>query len=356
MKLAVLKKPTNLLKYYLFKQYAKLYPRDLFIAVCGSLGKTTTVGFAQAVLSQKYKTLTTITSALLKLNPSYQKVILQMEIDSDGEVDIYNSLIQPKIVIVTKITSSGPYFPLPQDGMVILNWDDIQSRKLAQQTQSEVIYYGTDSQNCLLWAGNVRIENFRTCFELNLGVERVKVELSILGLHQIYPALAAATLGVINDIPLTKIKHALESVLPEEHRFQPLLGPNGSFILDDSLNANPPEVESAIDTFIQIPARRRILVLGEMSSPTPALEYRKIAEKIYKEKLDLVFLGQGSIMTVGEELKSLGVWEERVESNMTNSKLVSKLLKTLGKGDVCLIQGSKSVRLDEVALRISKKT
>lgn len=363
----------------------------MFVAVCGSLGKTTTVRFAQAVLSQKYKTITTqpnkdsitnIPQTLLKLNPSYRKVILEMETGSTGEVDFYNSLVKPKVVIVTKIISDSADFAnsvskllafLPNDGIVILDWDDINNKKLAQKTPSTVVYYGTDPQNCTVWAGNVRIENFRTAFELNLGVERVRVELPILGLHQIYPALAAASLGVIHDVPLTKIKIALESVEPEDHKLQLLLGPNGSYILDDTLSATPIEVESAIDTLIQIPARRRILVLGEMINPSlnsqdeygkyskdeygkySKEEYRKIAEKIYKEKLDLCFLGQGIIKVISEELKSLGFWEERVESNMQNSQLVSKLLKTLGKGDVCLIKGSRTVRLDEVVKRIAKR-
>lgn len=352
----------------------------MFVAVCGSLGKTTTVRLSQAVLSQKYKTITTesnkdsvtnIPQTLLKLNPSFRKAVLEMGADSAGEADFYHSLVKPKVVILTKIISgqtdteiSKLLAFLPNDGIVILNWDDINSKKLAQQVPSQVIYYGTDSQNCTVWAGNVRIDNFRTNFELNLGVERVKVELPILGLHQIYPALAAAGLGVIHGIPLTKIKIALESVEPEDHKFQLLLGPNGSYILDDTFSATPIEVESAIDTLIQIPARRRMLVLGEMVNPNYSQdeyrkysqdEYRKIAEKIYKEKLDFIFLGQGFIKVISEELENLGFWEERVESNMQNSQLVSKLLKILGKGDVCLIKCSRTVRLDEVVNRIAKK-
>ncbi|MBI2018981.1 hypothetical protein HYS96_04760 [Candidatus Daviesbacteria bacterium] len=364
------KRPVTFLKYYLSKQYVKLYPQDMFVAVCGSLGKTTTVRLSQAVLSQKYKTITTeankdsvtnIPQTLLKLNPSFQKAVLEMGADSAGEADFYHSLVKPKVVILTRIISEQAEISkllsfLPNDGIVILNWDDINSKKLAQQVPSQVVYYGTDPQNCTVWAANVRIENFRTNFELNLGVERVKVELPALGLHQIYPALAAAGLGVIHGIPLTKIKIALESVEPEDHKFQLLLGPNGSYILDDTFSATPIEVESAIDTLVQIPARRRMLVLGEMIDPNySADEYRKIAEKIYKEKLDFIFLGQGSIKVIAEELTSLGFWEERVESNMLNSQLVSKLLKILGKGDVCLIKCSRSVRLDEVVKRIARK-
>lgn len=364
--------PTFLFKYYLSRQYIKLYSKDMFVAVCGSLGKTSTVRFCQAVLSQKFKTLMTqskgdhileVTSALLKINPSYKKIILELGI-LKGEMDFYNSLIQPKIAVVTKINQDEALdetrkllFQLPKEGIAILNWDDPNCKKLSKETLSSVVYYGTNPQSCTVWAGNVRIENFKTTFELNFGVERVKVELPILGIHQIYPALAAAALGVVHNIPLTKIKIALESIEGQEHKMQLLLGPNGSHLLDDTLSLSPFELDSAIDTLLQIPARRRILILGEMDNHIKysTADFRKIAEKIYKEKLDFVYLGVGDIKMVFDELKSLGFWEERVEANLQNSQLVAKLLKTLGKGDVCLIKGSKAVRLDEVVKRVSRK-
>lgn len=381
-KISPLKKPFHILKIYLARQYAKLYPQDIFVGVTGSVGKTTCVAAAYAVLSQKFKTLVTkpnldpvlnIPSTLLKLNPSIKRVVLEMGIEYIGEMDFYLSLVRPKTVIVTKISYAHNQYlggineilkekgklveNLDQNGVAILNWDDPNSRKLSQICKGNIVYFGTDAQNCTVWAGNVKIENFATSFELNLGVERVKVNMKLLGLHQVYPALAAAALGVINDIPLTKIKFALERVESSPHRMEIITGPNGSVILDDTYNCSPAALDGAIDTLLAIPARRRILVLGEMrelGSYSDEL-HRQIAQKIYKEKLDLVFLGQGETQIVAEELKSLGFWEERLMFDLQNSQMVSKLLKTLGKGDVCLIKGSRAVRLDEVVKRITKK-
>lgn len=376
------KKPVHLLRIYLAKQYAKLYPREMFIGVTGSVGKTSVVTAAFAVLSQKYKTLTTkpnldpvlnIPATLLKLNPSIKKVILEMGVEYKGEMDFYLSLLKPETVIFTKISYAHSEYlggineilqekgklieSLRDSGMAILNWDDPNSKKLAGKCSGSVVYYGSDPQNCIVWAGNIKIEDFKTSFELNLGVERVKINYQLLGSHQIYPALAAAALGVVCNIPLTKIKLALESIEPSEHRLQVVQGPNGSIILDDTYNSSPAALDGAIDTLLQIPARRRILVLGEMRELGKYSEelHRRVAQRIYKEKLDFVFLGQGDTEIVADELKSLGFWEERVEENLQNSKLVGRLLKFLGKGDVCLIKGSRAVRLDEVVKRISKK-
>ena len=381
-KIPAFKKPIHLLRIYLAKQYAKLYPRDTFVGVTGSVGKTTCVQACAAVLSQKYKTLTTkpnldpilnIPTTILKLNPSIKKVILEMGIEYKGEMDFYLSLVSPKTAIVTKIYHAHSEYlggineilaekgklveSIPEDGVAILNWDDLNTRKLKDKCQGKVFYFGTDPLNCTIWAANFKIKDFRTTFELNLGVERIEVHYQLLGEHQIFSALAAATLGVVEDIPLTKIKLALESIQPSEHRLQPVVGPNGSIILDDTYNSSPAAVEAAIDVLLQIPARRRVVVLGEMRELGEYSEmlHREIARRIYKEKLDLVFLGTGEAVIIAEELKSLGFWEERLEENLKNSQLVVRLLKSLGKGDVCLIKGSRAVRLDEVVKRIAKQ-
>ncbi len=382
-KIPAVKKPFHLIRIYLARQYAKLYKPEIFIGVTGSVGKTTCVQAAKAILSQKYKTIATkpnldpilnIPSTILKLNPTIQKVILEMGIEYKNEMDFYLSLVKPKTAVVTKIAYAHSEYlggideileekgklvtSLGTDGVAILNYDDPNCRKLAESCNGAVIYYGMDPKNCTVWAGNPKIENFATTFELNLGVERVKVNCQLLGLHQVYSMLAGALLGVVNGIPLTRVKLALESIKPSEHRLQAVQGPNGSILLDDTYNSSPSALEASIDTLLAIPARRRIVVLGEMRELGPYSEklHRLVAQKIYKEKLDFVFLGQGDTEFIADELKSLGYWEDRLESSLRNSDLVSKLLRMLDKDDVCLVKGSRAVRLDEVVGRIAKKT
>lgn len=377
-----IKKPITLLRIYLAREYAKLYAHDLFIGITGSVGKTTTMQASQAVLSYKFKTITTlpdldpilnIPKTILRLKPSIKKAIFEMGVEYPGEMDFYLSLIKPNCAIVTRIFYAHSDFlgdiseiaeekgklveQLPENGIAILNYDDVMVRKLSTKSRGEVFFYGTDPKNCHVWADNFRIENFKTIFELNVGVERVRVEYKLLGKHQAYSALAAASLGIINGIPLTKIKIALELLQPSEHRMQPVAGPNGSTIIDDTYNSSPAAVEEAIDTLLQIPARRRVIVLGEMRELGKYSQdlHKEIARKIFKEKIDLVILGSADAQFIALELKSLGFLEERITSDLQNSQIVGKLLKTLGKGDICLIKGARAIRLDEVVKRIAKK-
>lgn len=381
-KIAPYKKPLHLLRIYAAKLYAKLYPAETFIGVTGSVGKTSTIQALQAVLTQKFKTITTqpnldpilnIPKTILKLKPGIKKAVLEMGIEYPGEMDFYLHLVKPKMVIVTKIYYAHSEFlgnldsiieekgklieQLDEEGIAILNYDDINSKRLVQICRGKVYFFGLDQRNCFLWASNLKIENFKTIFELNFGVERVQVTYQLLGEHQVYSALAAATAGVVLGIPLTRIKLALEAIAPSPHRFQPLPGPFGSVIIDDTYNSSPAASDAAIDTLTKIPAKRKIVVLGEMKELGSFSEklHRQIAQKIYKEKIDYCLLGKGEANFIADELRSLGFWEERVESNLSNSQIVSRLLKILGKGDILLIKGSRAVRLDEVVKRIAKR-
>lgn len=372
----------RILQTHIARQYAKLYPADYFVGVTGSVGKTICVAFCKAVLAKKFNTLSTqlnsnlslsIPQTLLKLTPKIRKVVLEMGIEKMGEMDFYLSQVKPSTVILTKITHDHSEYlgtldeiveektklvkQLSDKGMAILNFDDPATKKLAEKTRGSVVFFGTDQQSCTVWADKIKIENFKTTFELNLGVERVKVNLQLCGLHLVYPCLAAAALGVVHNIPLTKIKLALESVTPLEHRMQVIVGANDSIILDDTMNCSPAALDVAIDTLLQISARRRIVVLAEMVGLGKYSDqlHRQAAQKIFKEKIDLVFLGQGNAQIIAAELKDLGFWEERLSSNLQNSQIVSKLLKNLRKGDAVLIKGAYSNRLDEVVKRITKR-
>lgn len=376
------KKPFHLMRIKLARTYAKMYPSSLFVGVTGSVGKTSTVTAINHVLSQKYPILSTRTNldpilnipeTVLKVRPKIKKVILEMGIEYKGEMDFYLSIVRPKTAVITRIYFAHSQFlgdveqiieeksklvaAMPTDGLAIINGDDINSRKIAEKCKGNVIFYGKDSKNCAVWAGNIKIENFQTVFELNYGVERVQIEYKLLGEHQIYPALAAATLGISEGMSLIQIKRGLEKVEPVEHRMQVVTGPSGAIILDDTYNSSPIAAEAAIDTLLSIPARRRIVVFGEMRELGEYSDamHRQIARKLYKEKIDLVFLGTGDAQIISDELLKLGYIGERLETNLQNSQLVAKLLKILQKNDVCLIKGSRSLRLDEVVKRITKK-
>lgn len=382
-----LKKPAHLLRLKLARQYSKMISQAKFIGVTGSVGKTTTVSACKEVLSQQFKTISSLDAAkdtpnldmvfslpitILRTRPSIEKVVLEMGIEYQGEMEFFLTLVHPQTAVVTRVANAHSEYlggieniarekgrlveQLPEGGAAILNYDDPLVRKMADHTRANVYFYGTDPEHCNVWASDIRIKDFELIFGLNFGVERIEVRSKLLGTHFVYPLLAAATLGVSCNMSLTKIKRGLEEVKPAPHRMQALDGFNDSVILDDTYNAAPVAVEQALETLSRVPAHRRIVVLGEMKELGPFSEelHRRLAQKIFQERPDLVFLGSGDTKYIADELLKLGFLSERLESNVKNPEIVSKLLKILSKGDVVLVKGAHSVRLDEVVSRLVK--
>lgn len=381
-KISPYKKPAHLARFFLAETVAGFYPRKVFVGITGSVGKTTTKEACLAVLSQNYKTIATkenidpifnIPQTLLKLRPKVQKVILEMGIEYPGEMDFYLSLVKPATAIVTRISFAHSEFlgdieqithekgllvkQLPNTGFAILNFDDLRVRSLVKETKAQVIFYGMSQKDCHVWASNIKIKDNSTIFELNYGVERVEVNLPLLGKHFVYSALAAAALGLSCGMTLISIKKGLEKINPSPHRLQLLEGIGGWLVLDDTYNSSPVALEEALNVLNELSARKRILVLGEMRELGIYSEelHRAIAQKIYKDKFDFVFLGGGEAKFIGEELIKLGFLPERLEVNLSNQQMVLKILRTAVLGDIILVKGSRAVKLDEVVGRLTKK-
>jgi UDP-N-acetylmuramoyl-tripeptide--D-alanyl-D-alanine ligase len=376
------KKPVHFIRFFMAKRYAALFPRSTFIGITGSVGKTSTTICAQNVLSEKFKTISTDTNltsifnipiTLLKLRPNIKKVVLEMGIEYPDEMDFYLSLVKPATAIITRISYAHSEFlgdveniykeksklvrSLPKDGFVILNWDDLSSRKMAKETEAEAIFFGMDSANCHVWASNIQLEDGLTKFELNYGVERVEIQFKLLGRHLVYSALAAAALGLINGLSLMTIKKGLEKVKPVARRLNYLEGLNGYRVIDDTHNASPAAMEEALNVLNEMSAKRRIVVLGEMRELGSYSEnlHRAIAQKIYKDKIDLVILGMGDANYIADELIKLGYPEEKIFANLSNSQIAPAIIRNSKKDDLILVKGSHAVKLDEVVKRITKR-
>lgn len=377
----IYKKPAHLARLFLAKNVAKLYQCSLFIGITGSVGKTTTKEACLSVLSEKYKTLATkenidpifnLPVTLLKIRPNIKKVILEMGVEYAGEMDFYLSLVKPATAIVTRVSYAHSQFlgdiqdimlekgklvkQLPRDGFAILNWDDLNVRALSKETNAQVIFYGLDKENCHVWASKIKIEQGFTRFEINYGVERVEVTWGLLGKHFVYAALAAAALGLSCGMPLTSIKKGLEKVKSSPHRLQLLEGLSGWQVLDDTYNSSPAALKEALEVLNELPAHRRIAALGEMRELGIYSEplHRELAQEIYKNRIDRVLLGGGDTSFMADELLKLGFPQERLEAGLSNSQMISKIIRSVDKGDLVLIKGSRAVKLDEVVERVTK--
>lgn len=375
------------MKFYLAKQYARLIPASKVIAVTGTLGKSTAVSLLYSILTPKMilpkvenpalqnsiENFLTLADRVFKISPKIEKAILELDPKTPNEVDNLREFIKFKTLAITHFSELKDSFPeesekvaaayeelikmLGEDGTLILNWEDASVRRFGDKFDgSNIIFFGFDEKNCHVWASNPRIENYQTIFELNYGVERVEIRSNLLGFHQITPILTAASIAINLGFSLISIKKGIEKLESLEGRMEVVTGLNNSIIVDDTYDGETKAFLEALETVNLIPARRRIVVLGEMSADYKTSEkmHTLIAREIYKSKIDLVLLGGGQTKYVEAELTKLGFIPERMLSGLQNPAIVANLIKILGKGDVVLVKGHPNLRFSEIVRKVSK--
>src|SRR5208282_746138 len=128
----------------------------------------------------------------------------------------------------------------------------------------------------------VRAENVEvlgaegTRFDLVSREMHQPVQSPLLGKHNVYNVLAAAAIALEHGITPSEIAAALPSLKPADKRGQVVLLGNIT-VLYDCYNSSPKALMAALDTLAAMPARRRIVVAGEM------LELGPTGEELHRE-------------------------------------------------------------------------
>ncbi len=149
------------------------------IGITGSVGKTTTKELTAEVLFQHYLTFKSAANFnneiglplnVLSITERHERAVLEMGFYVPGEIALLADIALPVIGVITNIGTvhaeragsqeaiySGKaelVRALPKDGTAILNLDDPLVRRMAQESQARVFWYGLDSESDL-WADEI---------------------------------------------------------------------------------------------------------------------------------------------------------------------------------------------------------
>lgn len=363
----------------LAKLWLQSHSKTTVIGVTGSYGKTNTVVAIDAVLSQKYKTLTTdinldtiynIPITILKLT-NQEKIILEYGVDKTGEMNRHLFLAKPTIAIVTGISpvhSDKSHLgsleniikektklvqAIPKDGFAILNYDVLEVRNMKSKCLGQTIFYGLDKEKCALWANRVKLGLAGLEFNLHYKDQMVKVKTALIGKQFVYNCLAAAAAGILSDIPLSLIARGLEGLKPLPGRMSLEQGPKDTILLNDSRRANPASTIAGLKSLKDLPSKRKIAVIGEMG------ELGEWEEKGHRDVgREVGLLKPAYLICVGPLTKYIA--QEAEKSMRKNSVIyVSDVFEAAGvlagilrKGDLIYLKGSLLKHLERIPLII----
>ncbi len=338
------------------------------VGITGSNGKTTLKALTAACLAEAAPTLATegnlnndigLPLMLTRIADSHRYAVLEMGANHAGEIAYLCALAEPDVVAITNAAAAhlegfgsiegvarakGEILQSQsRPGVAVLNADDAWFeywRGLAGDT--EILSFGLND-TADVSARHIVAGSAGSTFRLCLPAAAVDVHLSLPGRHNVRNACAAAAIATALGLAPAEVQAGLETVRPVRGRLQPLAGPRGATLYNDSYNANPLSVGAAAEFLASLDGTS-ILVFGDMGElgETAASLHREVGEAARLAGVDrLLAIGELSRLTV----KAFGEgasWFAGVD------ELVATLEKELAPGTNVLIKGSRFMRMERV--------
>jgi len=349
------------------------------VVVIGSFGKTTTARAISVALGRadqdvnSYNFKSGVALAILKTPPWRRFTVIEAGIDGVGQMIQYAKVIRPDVAVVTCIGSEHNrslgslqstrnekvkmLAGLPPRGVAVLNGDDPNVRWMATQTQNRIITFGVGEMN------DVRASHLTlnwpqgTQFKVHANGKTYEMSMRLLGRHMVYPILAAIATAFAEGFSLEQILPPLQKLSPTPGRLEPIQLPNGALILRDDFKSSLETIHAALDLFSQIPAKRRMVVLGEVSEPPGSQGpiYREIGERIASLAYRAIFIG-GNFQRYAAGIRRGGLpSSSMMDAERSVLKAAEFLREDLRPGDAVLIKGRDNQRLDRITLALIGK-
>jgi UDP-N-acetylmuramoyl-tripeptide--D-alanyl-D-alanine ligase len=345
------------------------------IGITGSAGKTTTKEAVAAVLGARFAVLKSqgnlnnefgMPLQLLKLEPEHEMAVIEMGMSHAGEIAALARIAHPDWGVVTNVGSAhAQNFPdsvagiarakyelvqsLPVSGVAILNCDDPYVGQFGRDFHGRSIYFGmgpcADPR-----ASNIEelgAEGMR--FLVTAGETQATVNLPLLGRHNIWNAMAAIAAGLEAGIPLAECAAAAGELRPPDKRGE-VLRIGEATVINDCYNSNPEALKSMIATLAAMPAKRRILVAGEMLElgPESIALHRECGRAAAEAGIDLVVGVRGNAQYIVEGAREAGALAIFLPLPLEAGEWLKAELRP---GDAALLKASRGVGLEQ-ALRL----
>ena len=345
-----------------------------FVAITGSMGKTTTKDLVAEMLATAGPTLKTrgtangldaVPGTLMAVRPRHRFAAIELGIfDQPGEMAWMASLFRPRVAVLTGIgedhlSAYGSQAAIAREkrallarlgpsGTAVVNADDDLARAAATGLECRVVLAGRadDAEvrvvaERLVWPDGVEVE-------LTVDGRRLRARLPVPGRH-LAPlvALAVAAAGACG-IPPQRAVAAVERLSPAPGRLRVEPGPRGSTLLMDDYKSRLPTARAALAVLAEAPAERRIAVVGELQEVGP-VGYEGLADDL-AGAADLVVAVGRSGPVLRDRLDCAGLVEvPRVED------AAAFLAREARLGDVVLVHGATRQHLGRIALLLARE-
>ncbi|HEC33006.1 MAG TPA: UDP-N-acetylmuramoyl-tripeptide--D-alanyl-D-alanine ligase [Candidatus Kaiserbacteria bacterium] len=316
---------------------------------------------------------------LIVLKNHYPKwLVLEVGADRPGDIESIAKWLKPDVVVLTALPDVPvhiEYFDsleeiikekeyllgaLKEDGILILNNDDEKVRAFKQKYKRTTVTFGFNDGATFKASHDISDINLKqVSFRIDSNGSSVPVFIhKTLGRQHIYPAIAAFSVGSSQGLDMASMAEAYENHEIPSGRMKIIDGINKSTIIDDSYNSSPAAVKEALVTLRDIKASdinsgRKFAVLGDM------MELGTYSVGEHKKVGDLVAESADKLITVGIRARDIsqsaeenGMEKRNIFHFEDSIKAGKELAQMLESGDIALIKGSQSVRMERIVKEV----
>jgi UDP-N-acetylmuramoyl-tripeptide--D-alanyl-D-alanine ligase len=347
------------------------------VAVTGSAGKTTTKEAIAVALGARFNVLKShgnlnnnfgLPLQLLRLEPEHEYAVVEMGMNHSGEIAALARFAAPDWGVVTNVgTAHVENFAegqagiarskfelvaaLPSSGVAFLNCSDPYVSQFGRNFQGRAVYFGDGPCADPQILGSTE-DTAGLHIRYRARGHEGALTLHLLGAHNASNAMAGLAVALEAGVELDAAIDALETLTPSNKRGE-LIEIAGATILNDSYNSNPEALRSMIHTLATRPAKRRILLAGEMlelGEQGPAL-HAACGKAAADAHLDMVVGVRGN----AQHLAAASCWNGVASIFLPDAQAAGEwLANTLQPGDVVLVKGSRGVQLER-AIEVLKE-
>tara|TARA_B100000945_G_scaffold320980_1_gene333076 strand:+ start:52 stop:2883 length:2832 start_codon:yes stop_codon:yes gene_type:complete len=359
----------------------------VFIAVTGSTGKTTVKTLLGSILKQysntyfspkSYNNQYGVPLSISNIKPDDDFGVFEVGMSKFNEINNLSAIVKPHIGIITNVSEahienfknlkeiakakSEIIQNIDKNGTIILNRDDKffnYFKKVAEKKNIRIKSFGFSKKSDVRLISIKKEEKY---FLLKILVNKKILILIANSSNKNYLANLLLSVTVINELNLNlnKLKNFFKSqdILQGRGKISKIRKFNKNFFLiDESYNANPLSVKSAIDNFsnIQKNGKKKYFLFGDMLElgKNSHVYHKKISKIINKSNIDKTFVYGNKAHETYKFLNQGKKGEVLIDLKSFKNK-ISKIIKN---GDFLMIKGSNAMKLHEVSkdfLRSSK--
>jgi len=309
-------------------------------------------------------------------------LILEMGADHPGDIRNLAKWLKPNIAVITKVSQTPvhvEFFKSKEEvfeekaslatsvrsgGVVVLFADDENVMSIAERLGNiDVLSFGLNEKATVRGLeGNVIYESpsHPAGFEFGVNVDgethNAKIK-NAIGSVYMYPILASVAVAKAKGILASVALQSLSLYEAPKGRMNLISGINDSTIIDDTYNSSPDAAISALATLKGLETTgKKIAVLGDMMElgKYASEEHRKVGRELVGIVDELVTVGTRSKLTADEALKN-GFPADRVRSFARSNEVAECLVPKITAGDIVLVKGSQSVRMERVVASLLKE-